>query len=40
MTPARAVYASKPIYAPRDLRQREAVIAAGLALSVFWDPVI
>lgn len=29
---------NKTIYAPLDQRQREAVLAASLALSVFWDP--
>lgn len=28
----------KTIYAPRNSELREAVIAAGLALSIFWDP--
>jgi hypothetical protein len=29
---------NKTIFAPRDQRQREAIVAASLALSVFWDP--
>ncbi len=28
----------KTIYAPRAGPEREAVLAAGLALSIFWDP--
>lgn len=29
---------NKTFHLPRDARDREAVLAAGLALSVFWDP--
>lgn len=31
---------ARTIYAPREPRQREAVVAASLALSIFWDPAI
>jgi hypothetical protein len=30
----------KTLYVPRDPQLREAVIAAGLALSIFWDPAV
>lgn len=28
----------KTVFVPRDPRLREAVLAASLALSIFWDP--
>lgn len=31
---------NKTLYVPRDPELREAVIAAGLALSIFWDPAV
>jgi hypothetical protein len=31
---------NKTLYVPRDPELREAVIAAGLALSTFWDPAV
>lgn len=31
---------ARTIYAPRDPRVREAVIAAGIALALFWDPAV
>jgi hypothetical protein len=31
---------NKTLYVPRDPQLREAVIAAGLALSIFWDPEV
>jgi hypothetical protein len=31
---------NKTLYVPREPELREAVIAAGLALSIFWDPAV
>jgi hypothetical protein len=31
---------NKTLFVPRDPELREAVIAAGLALSIFWDPAV